>query len=118
MSTETYLGKIEVSPLAVASLASETVLRCYGVVGMAPAGSLRDGLVEILQREATHRGVEVHVREGKIAVDLYVVIEYGTRISEVANNIMEAVRFRLEQALGMTISEVNVHVQDLRVSST
>ena len=118
MATETYLGKIEVSPLAVASLASDAVLRCYGVVGMAPAGTLRDGLVEILQRDATHRGVEVHVRDDRIIVDLYVVIEYGTRISEVAHNIMETVKFRLEQALGMPIAEVNVHVQDLRVSNT
>lgn len=118
MATETFLGKIEVSPLAVASLASEAVLRCYGVVGMAPAGTLRDGLVEILQRDATHRGVEVRLREGSIVVDLYVVIEYGTRISEVAQNIMETVKFSLERALGMPISEVNVHVQDLRVSGT
>jgi uncharacterized alkaline shock family protein YloU len=118
MATETYLGKIEVSPLAVASLASEAVLGCYGVVGMAPAGTLRDGLVEILQRDATHRGVEVHLRDSGIVVDLYVVIEYGTRVSEVAHNIMDAVRFRLERALGMAISEVNVHVQDLRVSNS
>ncbi len=117
MATETYLGKIEVSPLAVASLASEAVLASYGVVGMAAAGTLRDGLVEILQRDATHRGVEVHLREGSIIIDLYVVVEYGTRISEVTHNIMEAVRFRLERALGMPIAEVNVHVQDLRVSS-
>ncbi len=117
MATETYLGRIEVSPLAVASLASEAVLRCYGVVGMAAAGTLRDGLVEILQRDATHRGVEVHVREGGIVVDLYVVVEYGTRISEVTHNIMEAVKFSLERALGMPIKEVNVHVQDLRVSN-
>jgi uncharacterized alkaline shock family protein YloU len=118
MATETYLGKIEVSPLAVASLASEAVLGCYGVVGMAPAGTLRDGLVEILQRDATHRGVEVHLRDNGIVVDLYVVIEYGTRVSEVAHNIMDAVRFRLERALGMPLSEVNVHVQDLRVSNS
>lgn len=117
MATETYLGKIEVSPLAVASLASEAVLASYGVVGMAAAGSLRDGLVEILQREAIHRGVEVRLRDGGIVIDLYVVVEYGTRISEVSHNIMEAVKFRLEQALGMPIAEVNVHVQDLRVSN-
>jgi len=118
MATETYMGKIEVSPLAVAGLASEAVLGCYGVVGLAPAGTLRDGLVEILQRDATHRGVEVHLRDGGIVVDLYVVMEYGTRISEVTHNIMESVKFRLERALGMPIAEVNVHVQDLRVSNT
>jgi len=118
MTDEAYLGKVEVSRLAIASLASEAVLGCYGVVGLAPANVLRDGLVEILQRDATHRGIEVHVRENGIALDLYVVVEYGTRISEVTHNIMEAVKFRLERALGMPIVEVNVHVQDLRVSNT
>ncbi len=118
MATETYLGRIEVSPLAVASLASEAVLGCYGVVGLAAAGTLRDGLVEILQRDATHRGVEVRIHEGGIVVDLYVVVEYGTRISEVSHNIMETVKFRLERALGMPLTKVNVHVQDLRVSNT
>ena len=117
MASETYLGKIEVSRLTVASLASDAVLGCYGVVGLAAANVLRDGLVEVLHRDATHRGIEVHLHEGSITLDLYVVVEYGTRISEVTHNIMEAVKFRLERALGMPIAEVNVHVQDLRVSS-
>ncbi|MGQ9682933.1 MAG: Asp23/Gls24 family envelope stress response protein [Anaerolineae bacterium] len=117
MASETYLGKIEVSRLAVASLASDAVLGCYGVVGLAPANVLRDGLVDVLQRDATHRGIEVHLHEGAITLDLYVIVEYGTRISEVTHNIMEAVKFRLERALGMPIAQINVHVQDLRVSN-
>lgn len=115
MSEESPLGKIQVSPRAIASIASEAVLSCYGVVGMAPA-SLGDGIAEILQVDNYHRGVEVDNVDGEIVVDLYVVVEYGTRISEVANNVMESVKFSMERALGMPVARVNVHVQGLRVS--
>ena len=83
MSEESPLGRVEVSRRAIASLASEAVLRCYGVVGMSPA-TLRDGIAEVLQVDVAHRGVDVDVVDGRIVIDLYVVIEYGTRISEVA----------------------------------
>jgi len=45
------------------------------------------------------------------------VVEYGTRISEVAQNMMQSVKFNVERALGMQVAEVNVHVQGLRVSN-
>jgi uncharacterized alkaline shock family protein YloU len=81
------------------------------------AATLRDEVVEILQRDSSHRGIEVRVNNHRIAIDLYVVIEYGTRISEVAQNMMESVKFSVECALGMPVAEVNVHVQGLRVSN-
>jgi uncharacterized alkaline shock family protein YloU len=115
MSGETVFGKIQVSPRAISSIAAYAVLRCYGVVGMA-AATLRDGIAEILQVENLHRGVGVQVVDDQIIIDLYVVIEYGTRISEVANNVMESVKFSVEQALAMPVAEVNVHVQGIRVS--
>jgi uncharacterized alkaline shock family protein YloU len=116
MTIETDLGTVEVSPLAVASIASEAVLESYGVVGMA-SKNRRDGLVDLLARNVSHRGVDVHASGGLITVDLYVIIEYGVRISEVARNVMSAVKFRIEKALGMPVVRVNVHVQGLRVSA-
>ena len=115
MTTETQLGKIEISPVAIASIASQAVLESYGVVGMA-SKSFKDGLVELLATGASHRGVEVHLIDGQIIVDLYVIVEYGTRISEVAHNIMAAVKFRVEKSLSIPVAQVNVHIQGLRVS--
>jgi uncharacterized alkaline shock family protein YloU len=116
MTEERRLGRIEVSLSAVAGLAAVAVLECYGVVGMARPG-LYSGLVEVLQREHHRRGVLVKAVDERIVIDLYVVLEYGVRISEVANNIMENVKFRVEKALGVPIEEINVHVQGLRVSA-
>ena len=117
MSEETRLGKIEVSPAAVATIASQTVLECYGVVGMA-SSSLRHGLAELLGKESSRRGVEVRLADNQIVIDLYVVLEYGMRVSEVAHNIMESVKFNVEKALSIPVVQVNVHVQGLRVSSS
>jgi len=115
MSDDAPLGKIDISPRAIASIAGNAVLSCYGVVGMA-AATLRDGIAEILQFDSYHRGVEAKVVNGKIIIDLYVVVAYNTRISEVARNVMDSVKFGVERALGMPVAEVNVHVQGLRVS--
>jgi uncharacterized alkaline shock family protein YloU len=113
---ETRLGTIQVSPTAIASLASQAVLDCYGVVGVATK-DLASGIVEILQPASHRRGVDVQIDEDRIVIDLYVVIEYGTRIATVAKNVQSVVKYTLEKALGVPVVAVNIHVQDLRVSS-
>jgi uncharacterized alkaline shock family protein YloU len=115
MTLDTDLGRIEVSALAVAAIASEAALASYGVVGLA-SRNFRDGLVDLLAPSASHRGVDVHSGDGQLTVDLHVIIEYGVRISEVARNIMSVVKFRIEKSLGVPVAQVNVHVQGLRVS--
>lgn len=111
----TVHGKIEVSPHAIATVASRAVVDSYGVVGLA-FPHRRDGLVEILQRDYSHRGVEVREVEDQVVIDLYIVVEYGTRISEVARNAASAVKFAVEKAIGLPVSQVNVNVQGIRVS--
>jgi uncharacterized alkaline shock family protein YloU len=114
MTEDNVLGRIEISPNAIASLAGQAVLECYGVVGMANK-NLRDGIAEVLPGGNYRRGIDVKLVEREIAIDLYVVIEYGTRISEVAHGIMNRVKFSVERAIGIPVAEVNVHVQGLHV---
>jgi uncharacterized alkaline shock family protein YloU len=113
---ESRLGKVEVSPTAIASLASQAVLECYGVVGMATK-DLASGIVEILQPASHQRGVDVQLDEDRIVIGLYVVIEYGTRVATVARNIQSVVTYTLEKTLSVPVAAVNVHVEDLRVSA-
>lgn len=114
MAEKKVQGRIEIAPQAIATIAGEAVLRSYGVVGVA-SKNLMGGLADLLQPDRWGRGVEVRVRDGQIIVDLYVIIQYGTRISEVAHGVMNSVKYALEQALGLPVAEVNVHVQGLRV---
>ncbi len=108
------LGRIEVSPTAIASIAQRAVSNCYGVVGI-PAKDLTTGIINIISRESK-RGIVVTIENGQITIDVYVVIEYGTRIAAVARSVMNVVKFSVERAIGMPVAEVNVHVEGLRVS--
>ncbi len=116
MSEQTPLGRIEISPTAIASVAARAVTQAYGVVGLANK-NLADGVVHTLSGDA-HRGVRVSVNGQHIEIDLYVVVEYGTRIASVAASLQNLVRFNVEKALGVPVDAVNVHVQGLRVSNT
>lgn len=105
-------GIIEVAPRAIASIAAQAVCRSYGVVGMAPA-NLRASVVEVLSQHDQHRGIEVHIGKDSISVDLYVVLAYGTRISEVAQQVIATVSYELNKSLGLPVAAVNVHVQGI-----
>jgi len=108
------LGRIEVSNQVIASIAAHAANGCYGVVAMAARG-LRDGIAERLQRENLHRGVEVRVEEDGISIDLFVVVEYGVRITEVAHSLQDAVRYQVEKALAINVKNVNVSVQGIHL---
>jgi len=108
------LGRVEVSPRVVASIVGHAANQCYGVVGMAARG-LRDGIAERLKRESFHRGVEVEVRGGGLVIELYIIAQYGTRISEVAHNLMSAVKYEVEKTLGVDVLAVNVNVQGIHL---
>jgi len=112
LSTTASLGRIEVSPRVVASIVGHAANESYGIVGMAARG-LRDGIAERLNRENLHRGVEVVVDGDGIIIDLYIIAQYGTRISEVANNLMSAVKYATEKSLGLPVVAVNVNVQGI-----
>lgn len=108
------LGKVEISPEAIATIASQVALETYGVVGMATR-RLRGGKAEALRPEHYREGIQVRFEGDQIMLDLYVIIEYGNRISEIAHNIMSKVKFEVERHLGREVAQVNVNVQGLRM---
>jgi len=110
----TTLGGIHISPNAVATIAYHATLESYGVVGLAPK-NLTDGIVSSITREPL-RGVSVRYSGEDIDIDIHVIVEYGTRITSVAESVGNTVRFHVEKALGLRVNTVNVHVAGLRVS--
>jgi uncharacterized alkaline shock family protein YloU len=116
MTNETTpIGSIHVSPQAIATIAYQAALRSYGVVGMASKNFV-DGIANALAKDPTH-GVEVNYDGQQVDIDLYIIIEYGTRIKSVASSVANTVRFHVEKSLGLPINEINVHVQGLRISN-
>jgi uncharacterized alkaline shock family protein YloU len=110
---EGTLGVIDISTTAVTTIANQAVNQCYGVVGMANK-NLANGIANLLSRDSK-RGIDVTIENDEISVDVYVIVEYGVRIRAVAESIQHTVKFHVEKALGMTVSEVNVFVQGLRM---
>jgi uncharacterized alkaline shock family protein YloU len=115
MTEETQpIGSIRVSPRAIATIAYHASLQSYGVVGLTHKNLVK-GITNVLVKEPTH-GVEVRYEGGDITIDLYIIVEYGTRIKSVAASVMNTVRYHVERAIGIPVASVNVHVQGLRIS--
>lgn len=108
-------GKIDISKAAIATIANRAVNQCYGVVGMANR-SLMNGISNILSRDS-RRGIDVNIEDNAITIDVYVIVEYGTRIRIVAESIQNTVKFHVEKAVGIPVSAVNVYVHGLRLSN-
>lgn len=109
-----HLGKIEIAEEVIATVAGATAIECYGLVGMA-SRKITDGFVELLGRENLARGVVVSMKDNELVIDLYIVVGYGVKISEVAASVMERVRYTTEKLTGLNVSQVNVNVQGVRI---
>jgi len=109
---EQNYGQIEISSTAVATIASQAVNQCYGVVGMASKNFV-NGIAQLLSRDP-HKGIDVKMDDEQIEIDVYVMMEYGIRILAVAESIQSTVNFHVEKALGREVTAVNVFVQGVR----
>ncbi|MBP1930731.1 Asp23/Gls24 family envelope stress response protein [Ammoniphilus resinae] len=120
MSVElkTPLGKIDVENEVIAMIAGGAAEDCYGLVGMASRNSLKDGVAELLGKENLGRGVTVRENGELVEIDLYVIVNYGVKISEVAHNVQSTVKYTLEQSLGLQVGAINVYVQGVRVTES
>jgi len=110
-------GIINIDEQVVATLAGLAAIECYGIVGMASRHQIRDGLTEILRRENYARGVIVRNLGEEVHIDMYVIVGYGTKISEVAYQVQSKVKYTLKKTVGLTIKSVNIFVQGVRVAN-
>ncbi|MBB3110459.1 putative alkaline shock family protein YloU [Paenibacillus phyllosphaerae] len=109
-------GTIFITDHVIAVLAGSAALECYGLVGMASRKQLKDGITELLGRDNLSRGVEVRRENERLLIDLYIIVSYGTKISEVAHNIQTKVKYVLNDVVGLQVDDVNILVQGVRVS--
>lgn len=110
------IGSIFISHRSIASIASQSALESYGIVGLA-SKNIAKGLSQALTKDPV-LGVDVAFDNNVVTIDLYIIIEYGTRIKSVADNVSELVKYQVEKMTGLTVKQVNVHVRGLRISNT
>ncbi len=110
----TVPGNLHVANDVLADMVGNAALECYGVVGMT-APTAADGIAKILPASRLRRGVTVTATDAGIHVDLYVVIEYGTNINTVSQNLVDQVTFVLSEYACVPLDGVEVHVQGIKV---
>ncbi|RYL92916.1 Asp23/Gls24 family envelope stress response protein [Sporolactobacillus sp. Y61] len=116
ISISNPFGQIDISTDVIAKIVGGAALGCSGIVGMASKNQLKDGFTELLKKENFSKGIVVHFNDAQnLLIDMYIIVSYGTRISEVAVQVQNKVRATLNETLGIDAAEINVFVQGVRL---
>jgi uncharacterized alkaline shock family protein YloU len=108
-------GYIHYSDEVLAKIVGLSTMECYGVVGMVSKNA-SDGFWELIRVENLSKGVKITLTEDdKLNIELFVMVEYGTKISVISNNIIQKVRYSVENFTGLKVSAITVNVQAVRV---
>ena len=110
----TGLGEIVINPDVIAMYAGSVAVECFGIVGMA-AVNMKDGLVKLLKRDSLKHGINVVINDNKISLDFHVIVSYGVSISAVTDNLINNVKYKVEEFTGMTVDKINIFVEGVRV---
>ena len=90
-------------------------MECFGIVGMAGV-NVRDGVFSLLKKESMTRGITVSLTpEGKLTIDFHVIVSYGVNIPTVADNLIDSVKYKVEEFTGLEIEKMNVYVEGVKV---
>ncbi|GBG94129.1 hypothetical protein LFYK43_05880 [Ligilactobacillus salitolerans] len=112
---QNQLGNIDISNDVIATVVGGAATEIFGIVGMASKNQIRDNLNEILKRDNYSKGVVVRQTDEGVAIDVYIIAGYGTKISEVCRNVQDKVKYNLQSMLGLEAKSVNVYVQGVKV---
>ena len=108
-------GKIHYSDEGLAKIVGLSTMECYGVVGMVSQNA-SDGLWQLMRIENLTKGVKIKFTENeKLNIEVFVMVEYGTKISVIANNIIQKVRYSVENYTGLKVASITVNIQAVRV---
>ena len=114
VNTNNAYGKISISDLAIAKVASHTAMECYGIVEMA-SRRCTCNVAELLRKAAGSKEIKVTTSGNRIYVDVYVIVKYGVSINAVAESLKEAVKYKVERFTGMIVNTVNVNVVGVKL---
>ena len=111
---KTKYGGINITMEAIGAVAGAAAIECYGVVGLAAKNSLRENIANLLKEDAYYKGVQPRKDKDDYIVDLYVIVAYGVKITEVVSEVQKKVKYVLEKTFDIKFKAVNVFVQGLK----
>ena len=107
-------GNISYSEEVLAKIVGLSTMECYGVVGMV-SKSASEGLWELMGIENLSKGVKLQLTDDdRLQIELFIMVEYGTKISVISSNIIQKVRYNVENYTGLKVSSITVNVQAVR----
>jgi len=107
-------GDTVITDRAISDIVGWTVLECYGVVGMA-SPNLRLGVASLLSRDRLHQGIKVEQTPDQLRIKLYIIVEYGLNVAEVAGNVRSQVAYNVERMTKRPVTSLQIYVQGVRV---
>ena len=116
-SMDTHLGNIVIDPNVIMQYAGSVAIECFGIVGMANV-NVKDGLVRLLKINSADicRGIQVSLTEGnKLSLNFHIIVAYGVSIQAVVDNLINNVKYKVEELTGLEIGKINVFVEDVKV---
>ena len=113
-SMNTHMGNIVIDNEVIAQYAGSVAVECFGIVGMAGV-SMKDGLVKLLKMDSITRGINVSLDNNKLVLGFHVIVAYGVNIPVVSQNLMDSVRYQVEEFTGMKIDRIDIFVEGVRV---
>jgi len=109
---EIDVGSVKISPDVISAIAYVATTEIEGVAGMAQ--NITGGIAELLGKKNVARGIKVEVTDGAAFIEAYIVVQYGAVIPEVTAKLQERIKQNVETMTGMTVEQVNIHVQGVK----
>jgi len=114
VNTANAYGRITVTEEAIAQVAANSALECYGIVDLV-SKRLSDSIADMFRRTRISRGVRVMTNGDRIFIDIYVLIKYGVSIEAVAQSLKKSVKYDVERFTGMLVDTININVIGVKV---
>ena len=113
-SMDTHMGNISIDHEVIAQYAGSVAMECFGIVGMAGM-NVKDGIVKLLKKDSMTRGIQVLLKNNKLTLDFHVIVSYGVSILAVADNLIDSVKYKVEEFTGIEIEKINIFVEGVRL---
>lgn len=110
------LGVVQIDEQVIINIASKAAMQSYGIVGFVSA-TATDTILTLLKQENLSKGIVLSIKDNKIIIDLYVILEYGVKISTVSENIINTIKFKVEESTGIDVDKINIIVKDIRLQN-
>lgn len=106
-------GSVKIASEVVTVIASMAATEVKGVAGM--SGGFTDDIAEKFGMKSSNKGIKVQVGDTETAIDIFLIVEYGVRIPDVAWEVQQSVKKAVETMTGLKVKEVNIHIQGINI---